>query len=51
MGHKFKDGVGMDSTYQTPDELRKSYLRCIDYLNVKSSPVIYSMYAIRENGV
>ncbi len=31
-----------------PDDLLKSYLRYIDYLNVKSSPVNYSMDEIRN---
>jgi hypothetical protein len=35
-------------TFAGPDDLRTSYLRYIDYLNVKSSPVNFSMDEIRE---
>jgi len=40
MGHKFKDRVRDAYYLADPDDLRKTYLRYIDYLNVKSSPVI-----------
>jgi len=48
MGHKFKDRVRDAYYLADPDDLRKTYLRYIDYLNVKSSPVNYSVDEIRE---
>jgi hypothetical protein len=48
VGHKFKDRVRDAYYLADPDDLRKTYLRYIDYLNVKSSPVNYSVDEIRE---
>jgi len=48
MGHKLKDRIRDAYFLADPDELRKTYLRYIDYLNVKSSPAKYSMDEIRE---
>jgi hypothetical protein len=48
MGHKFKDRVRDAYYLADPDDLRKTYLSNIDYLNVKSSPVNYSVDEIRE---
>jgi len=43
MGHKFKDRVRDAYFLADPDELRKIYLRYIEHLSVKSSPVKYSL--------
>jgi predicted ATPase len=48
VGHKFKDRVRDAYYLADPDDLRKTYMRYIDYLNVKSSPVNYSSDEIRE---
>ena len=48
MGHKFKDRVRDAYYLADPDDLRKTYLRYIGYLNVKSSPVNYSVDEMRE---
>ncbi|HII84203.1 MAG TPA: hypothetical protein HA271_05075 [Methanobacterium subterraneum] len=48
MGRKFKDRVRDAYYLADPDDLRKTYLSYIDYLNVKSSPVNYSVDEIRE---
>ena len=48
MGHKLKDRVRDAYFLADPDELRKIYLRHIEYLSVKSSPVKYSLDEIRE---
>ena len=48
MGHKFKDRVRDAYFLADHDELRKTYLRYIDYLNVKSLPVKYSLDDVRE---
>ncbi|MDO5836096.1 MAG: hypothetical protein Q4P17_06270 [Methanobacterium sp.] len=40
MGHKLKDRVRDAYFLADPDDLQKSYLRHIDYLNIKSSPLI-----------
>ncbi len=47
MGHKFKDRVRDAYYLADSDDLRKTYLS-IDYLNIKSSPVNYSVDEIRE---
>jgi hypothetical protein len=47
MGHKLKDR-GDAYFLADPDDLRKSYLRHIDYLNVKSSPINFSMDEIKN---
>jgi hypothetical protein len=38
MGHKLKDRIRDAYFLADPDELRKTYLRYIDYLNVKKFP-------------
>jgi len=48
MGHKFKDRVREAYFLADPDELRKIYLRYIEHLSVKSSPVKYSLDEIRD---
>jgi hypothetical protein len=48
LGHKLKDRVRDACFLADPDDLQKSYLRRIDYLNIKSSPVNFSMDGIRE---
>lgn len=48
MGHKLKDRVRDAYLLTDPDDLQKSYLRHIDYLNIKSSPVNFSVDEIRE---
>lgn len=48
MGHKLKDRVSDAYFLANPEELRKSYLRHIEYLNVKNFPVNFSLDEIRD---
>ena len=48
MGHKLKDRVRDAYFLADPKDLQKSYLRHIDYLNVKNSPINFSMDEIRD---
>lgn len=47
MGHKLKGRIRDAYFLADPDDLRKTYLRYIDSLNIKSSPVNYSVDEIR----
>ena len=48
MGPKLKDRVRDAYFLADPDDLRKSYLRHIDYLNINSSPINFSLDEISE---
>jgi len=48
IGYKLKDRVRDAYFLADPDELRKTYLRYIDYLIVKSSPINFSLDEIKN---
>ncbi|WP_237739719.1 hypothetical protein [Methanobacterium formicicum] len=48
MGHKLKDRVRDAYFLADPDDLRKSYLRQYRSLNIKSSPINFSLDEINN---